>query len=196
MLAIPKKERISYYELLQATNRYSENNFLGSGSFGSVYKGILNDGRCVAVKVFNLQNEDSIKSFDIECEMLCNLRHRNLVKAISSCSNQDFKALVFEYMSNGSLEKWLYSDTLFLNMLQRLDIMIDVACALQYLHQECLTPVIHCDLKPSNILVDDGLVAYVSDFGISKFLEKDKSFSLTKNLATIGYIAPGIHFYY
>ncbi|CAI9093626.1 OLC1v1029176C1 [Oldenlandia corymbosa var. corymbosa] len=188
---VASMERISYYELLHATNQLGESNLLGSGSFGSVYKGILNDGKVVAIKVFNLQLEGSLRHFDAECKVLCNLRHRNLVKVISSCSNQDFKALVLVYMPNGSLETWLYSHHLFLNMSKRLNIMIDVAYALQYLHQEYLTPVIHCDLKPSNILLDENLVGHVSDFGITKFLRMDESSALTKTLATIGYIAPG-----
>ncbi|XP_071918301.1 uncharacterized protein [Coffea arabica] len=187
---VTRKERVSYYELLQATNGYGESNLIGSGSFGSVYKATLGDGRSVAVKVFNLQLEGAEKSFDVECDALCNLRHRNLVKVISSCSKHDFKALVLEYMCNGNLEKWLHSPNYFLNVFQRLDIMIDVASALQYLHHEYSTPVIHCDLKPSNVLIDEDMVAHVSDFGIAKFLGKEESTALTKTLATIGYMAP------
>ncbi|KAL3500672.1 hypothetical protein ACH5RR_039765 [Cinchona calisaya] len=191
LLPVLAKGRIlSYYELLQATNGYSESNLLGSGSFGSVYKAILSDGSFVAVKVFNLQLEGGHKSFDVECEVLCNLRHRNLVKVISSCSNHDFKALVLEYVSNGSLDKWLYSPNYFLNIFQRLEIMIDVANALQYLHHEYSTPVIHCDLKPSNVLIGEDMVARVSDFGIAKFLGNEESTVFTKTLATIGYMAP------
>ncbi|CDP08227.1 unnamed protein product [Coffea canephora] len=190
IVLVPTQERVSHYELLRATDGYSESNLLGIGSFGSVYKGILNDGRSIAVKVFNLELEGVLKSFDVECEVLKNLRHRNLVKVISGCWNQDFRALVLEYMCNGSLEKWLYSDNYFLDTLQRLDIMIDVASAVQYLHEEYSTPVIHCDLKPSNVLLDEDTVAHVSDFGVAKMLEKEESFAWTKTLATIGYIAP------
>ncbi|XP_027082866.2 uncharacterized protein [Coffea arabica] len=190
MVLVPTQERVSYYELLRATDGYGESNLLGIGSFGSVYKGILNDGRSIAVKVFNLELEGVLKSFDVECKVLKNLRHRNLVKVISGCWNQDFRALVLEYMCNGSLEKWLYSDNYFLDTLQRLNILIDVASAVQYLHEEYSTPVIHCDLKPSNVLLDEDMVAHVSDFGIAKMLEKEESFAWTRTLATIGYIAP------
>nr|XP_016469162.1 PREDICTED: probable LRR receptor-like serine/threonine-protein kinase At3g47570 [Nicotiana tabacum] len=188
--SIKTRERISYYELLQATDALSESNLIGSGSFGSVYKGMLRSRTPIAVKVFNLQLEAAFKSFDTECEILCNLRHRNLTKAITSCSNLDFKALVLEYMPNGSLEKWLYSHNYFLDIMQRLNIMIDVACALEYLHHGCSSPVIHCDLKPSNVLLDDNMVAHLSDFGISKLLGEDESDLYTKTLATLGYIAP------
>ncbi|XP_069149600.1 probable LRR receptor-like serine/threonine-protein kinase At3g47570 [Solanum lycopersicum] len=183
-------ERISYYELEQATEGFSESNLLGNGSFSKVYKGILKDGTLLAAKVFNVQLEGAFKSFDTECEMLRNLRHRNLTKVITSCSNLDFKALVLEYMSNGTLDKWLYSHNLFLNLFQRLDIMIDVASAMVYLHNGCSNPVVHCDLKPSNVLLDQDMVGHVSDFGIAKLLGAGETFVQTRTIATIGYIAP------
>ncbi|KAM3306474.1 hypothetical protein P3S67_013344 [Capsicum chacoense] len=172
-LSTVTRERVSYYELLQATDALSESNLIGSG-----------------IKVFNLQLNAAFKSFDTECEVLRSLRHRNLVKVITSCSNLDFKALVLEYMPNGSLEKYLYSHNYFLDIRQRLSIMIDMACALEYLHHGCSFPVIHCDLKPSNVLLDEDMVAHLSDFGISKLLGEDESDLYTKTLATLGYIAP------
>ncbi|XP_047259624.1 receptor kinase-like protein Xa21 [Capsicum annuum] len=184
------RERISYYELIQATDALSESNLIGSGSFGSVYKGVLRSGTAIAVKVFNLQLEAAFKSFDTECEVLCSLRHRNLVKVITSCSNLDFKALVLEYMPNGSLEKYVYSHNYFLDTKHRLTIMIDVACALEYLHHGCSSPVIHCDVKPSNVLLDEDMVAHLSEFSISKLLGEDQGDLYTKTLATLGYIAP------
>ncbi|GAA0184888.1 hypothetical protein LIER_32176 [Lithospermum erythrorhizon] len=181
--------RISYQELFQATSSFNSSNLLGMGSFGSVYKGVLNDGTTFAVKVFNLQVHGAFKSFEVECEALRNLRHRNLTKVITSCSNPDFKALVLEYMPNGSLEKWLHSDGYFIDMLQSLDIMVDVADALEYLHHGFPTPIVHCDLKPSNILLDENMSAHVSDFGLTKFMNEE-SFIHTRTLATWGYIAP------
>ncbi|CAL5346391.1 unnamed protein product [Camellia sinensis] len=190
LLPIITPPRITYQQLFRATNGFSESNLLGMGSFGSVYKAILEDTTVVAIKVFNLKLEGVFKSFDIECEIMRHIRHRNLTKVISSCSNLDFKALVLEYMPNGSLEKWLYSYNYFLDMLQRLDIMIDVACALEYLHHDYSMPLVHCDLKPSNILLDDDMVAHVSDFGIAKLLDLGESVMHTKTIATFGYIAP------
>ncbi|KAM3306373.1 receptor kinase-like protein Xa21 [Capsicum chacoense] len=189
-LSTETRERISYNELLQVTDGLSESNLIGCGSFSFVYKGILRSGTAIAVKVFNLQLNATFKSFDMECEVLCNLRHRNLIKVITSCSNLDFKALLLEYMPNGSLEKYFYSHNNFLDIMQRLSIMIDVACALEYLHHGCSPPVIHCDLKPSNVLLDDDMVAHLRDFGISKLLGEDESDLYTKTLATLSYIAP------
>ncbi|PHT48995.1 hypothetical protein CQW23_13203 [Capsicum baccatum] len=189
-LSTVTRERISYYELLQTTDDLSESNLIGFGSFGSVYKVVLRSGTAIAVKVFNPQLDAAFKSFDTECKVLSSLRHRNLVKVITSCSNLDFKALVLDYMPNGSLELYLYSHNYFLDIKQRLGIMIDVACALEYLHHGCSLPVIHCDVKPSNILLDEDMVAHLSDFGISKLLGEDQGDLYTKTLATFGYIAP------
>ncbi|XP_060175061.1 probable LRR receptor-like serine/threonine-protein kinase At3g47570 [Lycium barbarum] len=187
---VKRHERISYYELEQATEGFNESNLLGNGSFSMVYKGLLKDGTVLAAKVFNVQLEGAFKSFDTECEILRNLRHRNLTKVITSCSNLEFKALVLEYMPNGTLDKWLYTHNLFLNLLQRLDIMIDIASAMDYLHNGYSTPVVHCDLKPSNVLLDQEMVAHVSDFGIAKLLGPGEAFVQTRTIATIGYIAP------
>ncbi|XP_058071007.1 putative receptor-like protein kinase At3g47110 [Magnolia sinica] len=162
---------VSYADLFKATGGFSLDNLIGVGSYGSVYKGVLDhDQTCVAVKVFNLQQRGASRSFMVECEALRNIRHRNLVKIITACSSIDFegnefKALVFEYMPNGSLEKWLHpsvhgkQELWSLNLIQRLDIAIDVASALEYLHHHCHMQVIHRDLKPSNVLLDPALIA-------------------------------------
>ncbi|CAK9173573.1 unnamed protein product [Ilex paraguariensis] len=178
--------RVSYDRLHKATEGFSSENLIGLGSFASVYKGVFHeDDTVVAVKVLNLQHRGASKTFMAECEALRNVRHRNLVKIISSCSSidfqgNDFKALVYEFMSNGSLERWLHpvaeaedGENKFkgLNLLQRINFAIDVADALDYLHNHCQTPIIHCDLKPSNILLDREMVAHVGDFGLSKILK-------------------------
>ncbi|XP_031122594.1 putative receptor-like protein kinase At3g47110 [Ipomoea triloba] len=183
-------KRISYYEILGATEDFDESNLIGRGSFSSVFKGTFADGVIAAVKVFNLDVQDSVRSFDVECQVLKDIRHRNLVKVITSCSNLDFRALILEYMPNGSLDKWLYSHNYFLDIYQRLGIMMDVANALEYLHRGHSFPVVHCDLKPGNILLDENMVAHVGDFGIAKLLEKDKATKQTKTMGTVGYMAP------
>ncbi|KAK4364769.1 hypothetical protein RND71_016127 [Anisodus tanguticus] len=154
--------RISYYEVVRGTNNFDEANLIGRGGLGLVYRGTLQAENIVAVKVFNTEVQDAFRGFDLECEVLRNIRHRNLVKVISSCANLDFKALVLEYMPNGDLDYWLYSHNNFLDLNRRLKAMIDVASAMEYLHEGHSFVVIHCDLKPSNILLDEDMVARVS----------------------------------
>ncbi|KAL1102629.1 hypothetical protein V6Z11_D05G378300, partial [Gossypium hirsutum] len=190
LLSLKTPRRISHAELSRATNGFEESNMLGSGSFGYVYKGRLSDGMEVAIKVFNLQTEGAFRSFDIECDAMRNIVHRNIVKVITCCSSVDFKALVLDYMSNGNLEKWLHSENCFLDIIQRVDIMIDVAVAIEHLHNGHPTPIIHCDIKPSNILLDEDMVAHVGDFGVAKLLGEGEVMKQTMTLATIGYMAP------
>ena len=164
----PLAPMISYDELRLATEEFNQENTLGVGSFGSVYKGNLSHGTTVAVKVLDTLRTGSLKSFFAECEAMKNSRHRNLVKLITSCSsvdfkNNDFRALVYEYLCNGSLEDWIkgkrkHANGNGLNLMERLKIAIDVACALDYLHNDSEIPVVHCDLKPSNILLDADIV--------------------------------------
>ncbi|ONK63685.1 uncharacterized protein A4U43_C07F17830 [Asparagus officinalis] len=184
---------ISYHDLARATNKFNEANLLGRGSFGSVFRGCLDDGLVVAVKVLNMEVEGASKSFDAECATLSSARHRNLIKIISVCSSLDFKALIIQFMPNGSLEQWLYSGNCCLDLLQRLNIMVDVSSALEYLHHRHPQVILHCDLKPSNILLDEEMVAHVSDFGIAKLLlGNGRSIASASTPGTIGYIAPGM----
>eukprot|EP01018_Ginkgo_biloba_P027715 Gb_00104 [translate_table: standard] len=205
-LTLPLKlgyPRISYEELSTATNGFSEANLLGVGSFGSTFKGILDDGKIVAVKVFDLRNEEEAqRSFTRECKALGRARHRNLVKVITSCSNLEFKGLVLEFMSNGNLEKHLYcnndnectgADVCGLSLLERLNIAIDIANGIAYLHHNCSVQIVHCDLKPANVLLDDNMTARVTDFGVSRLIRGDDMNSFTSTLVvrgSIGYIAP------
>ncbi|XP_021729736.1 probable LRR receptor-like serine/threonine-protein kinase At3g47570 [Chenopodium quinoa] len=182
--------------LLKVTDGFSSRNLLGSGTSGSVFKGIL-DGKTVAIKVLNLQQRGGSKSFMAECEALRNIRHRNLVGILTVCSSMDFqrnefKALVYEFMPNGSVERWLHEDG-NLSLLQRLDIAIDVAHALNYLHSERDSPIVHCDLKPSNILLDDNMVSHVADFGLAKVLDRPFHPNQSSSIGvrgTVGYVAP------
>ncbi|PPD79033.1 hypothetical protein GOBAR_DD24038 [Gossypium barbadense] len=191
MIPLGTWRRFSYHELRQATDGFSDSRLLGNGSYGSVFQGTLQDGTVISVKVFKLELEGAFKSFDVECDVLRNTRHRNLVKVISSCSNDlNFKALVLEFMPSGSLDKWLYSNNQYLDILQRLNIMIDVASALEYLHHGNATPVVHYDLKPNNVLLDEDMVAHLSDFGIAKLLREEVSMIQTMTMATFGYMAP------
>ncbi|XP_008385914.1 probable LRR receptor-like serine/threonine-protein kinase At3g47570 [Malus sylvestris] len=202
------KSGVSYSQLAESTNGFSVDNIIGSGSFGYVYKGVIpSDGTIVAVKVLNLQQQGASKSFIDECKALRSIRHRNLLKIITACSSidnqgKDFKSLVFEFMANGSLDSWLYpreddqSLSKRLSFIQRLDIAIGVASALDYLHHHCETAIVHCDLKSSNVLLDEDMVAHVGDFGLARFLfepPNDPAFSQTMSSqlkGSIGYIPP------
>ncbi|KAL8482021.1 hypothetical protein ACS0TY_028251 [Phlomoides rotata] len=189
-ISLEKIARISYVELVRGTSAFSEMNLLGRGSYGSVYKATLSDGLNIAVKVFNLELEGATKSFDTESGILSSIRHRNLLSVISCCTNADFRALILEYMPNGSLEKWLHSDSYALDLVQRLNIATDVALALEYLHHDHTFPVVHCDIKPSNVLLDKDMTAHVADFGISKLFDEGEVMTHTTTLATVGYAAP------
>ncbi|KDO40389.1 hypothetical protein CISIN_1g042107mg [Citrus sinensis] len=136
-------------------------NLISRGGFGSIYKARIQDGMEVVVKGFNLQYGGAFKNLDVECNMMKIIRHQNLIKIISSCSKDDFKALILEYMPHGSLGKCLSTSNYILDFFQRLHIMIDVASAVEYLHFGHSTHVIiHCDLKSSNVLLDDNMVAH------------------------------------
>nr|XP_011470500.1 PREDICTED: probable LRR receptor-like serine/threonine-protein kinase At3g47570 [Fragaria vesca subsp. vesca] len=203
--------QVSYATLLKATDGFSSANLIDVDAFGSVYKGILSDDKVVvAVKVLNMLHRAASKSFMAECEALRNIRHRNLVKILTACSSidfngNDFKALVYEFMDNGSLEEWLHPSNgteevteahKVLSLKKRLDIAIDVASALEYLHNHCETPIVHCDLKPSNVLLDNDLTGHVSDFGLARFLGETTG-SVSGNQSSsigirgsVGYAAP------
>lgn len=209
--SLPGHPMISYLQLEKATDGFSTTNLLGSGSFGFVYKGEL-DGQAgetinhVAVKLLKLQTPSALKSFTAECAALRNLRHRNLVKIITICSSidargNDFKAIVYDFMPNGNLESFLHpaindpTEQRFLNLLERVTILLDVAYALDYLHCHGPTPVIHCDLKSSNVLLDADMVAHVGDFGLAKILCDGSSILHQSSSSigfrgTIGYAAP------
>ncbi|CAL5010894.1 unnamed protein product [Urochloa decumbens] len=199
---------ISYNEIHKGTDGFSDLNLLGKGRYGSVYRCVVENQEIVmAVKVFNLQQSGSYKSFQAECEALRRVRHRCLVKIITCCSSvdhqgQDFRALVFEFMPKGSLDNWINSHTESqsgngtLTLEQRLDIAVDIADAIDYLHNGCETSIIHCDLKPSNILLTGDMRARVGDFGIARILNEAESRTTLNSSSTIGirgsigYVAP------
>lgn len=182
---------VSFAKLSKVTNEFSPANMIGQGNYGLVYKGTLGENKTlVVVKVFNLQQKGASKSFLAECQALGRIRHRNLVKIITICSSidfkrSDFKAVVYEYMQNGSLEDWLHqsddqAEVLNLSLIKRLNIASDVAYGIEYLHHHCQPPVVHGDLKPSNILLDHKMVAHVGDFGLARFLPIAHKASLLK----------------
>ncbi|KAH0714903.1 hypothetical protein KY284_007808 [Solanum tuberosum] len=204
--------RVTYNSLYKETNGFSMSSMIGSGAFSSVYRGNLEEnGKFVAIKVLKLQVRGASKSFLTECEALRHIKHRNLVKLLTSCSSIDnqgneFKALIYEYMANGNLANWLHNrstdgeenhEPKTLNMLQRLNVIIDVASALDYLHHQSGTPLTHCDIKPNNVLLDEDFVAHLGDFGLARFLpDAANMLSLSQSASslnirgTIGYVPP------
>lgn len=201
---------VSYNDLVQATQNFSESNMIGRGGYGSVYRGKLMEKKVeVAIKVLDIDTRGAEKSFLSECEALRNIRHRNLVPIITACSTVDingnvFKALIYEFMPNGNLDSWLHQEVNGkvrkpLDLNQRTCLAVNIADVLDYLHNESGKTIIHCDVKPSNILLDDDMNACLGDFGIAKFYldsrttspGDSKTISSTGVKGTIGYIPPG-----
>ncbi|KAF5454025.1 hypothetical protein F2P56_023723 [Juglans regia] len=187
-------------ELEIATDGFSEENLLGRGSFGSVYKAIMDKGKSVlAVKVLDGESVQSYKICKRECQIISGIKHRNLVRLLGSAWSSQFKAIVLEYVGNGNLEQHLYPhgleiDSCELKLRCRLGIALDIAHGLQYLHEDCLAQVVHFDLKPQNVLLDNDMVAHVADFGIGKLILADKQKEYVSTTCvirgTVGYIAP------
>ncbi|KAJ9699037.1 hypothetical protein PVL29_007889 [Vitis rotundifolia] len=181
--------RFSFEDLKAITENFSCK--LGEGGFGSVFQGTLSNGIKVAVK--NLEGLGQVKkSFLAEVETIGSVHHVNLVRLIGFCAEKSHRLLVYEYMCNGSLDKWIFHGNrdLALGWQSRRKIILDIAKGLSYLHEDCRKKIFHLDIKPQNILLDEDFNAKVSDFGLSKLIDKDQSQVVTRMRGTPGYLAP------
>ncbi|KAL3717277.1 hypothetical protein ACJRO7_008797 [Eucalyptus globulus] len=181
--------RFAYNDLKTITNEFDKK--LGEGGFGSVFEGTLSDGTKVAVK--RLDGFGQVKkSFLAEVETIGSIHHVNLVRLVGFCAHKSHKLLIYEYMSNGSLDRWIFhkSNECVLDWQQRKKIILDIAKGLNYLHEECRQKIVHLDIKPQNILLDGNFNAKVADFGLSKLIDRDQSQVITTMRGTPGYLAP------
>lgn len=182
-------KRFTYDELKKATKNFKEE--IGKGSFGAVYKGVLDDGRVVAVKRLERISQGEAE-FWAEVSIIGRINHMNLVRMWGFCAEDKHRILVYEYMKNGSFDKFLFSNSSeSLVWTKRFDIALGTAKGLSYLHEECLEWILHCDIKPQNILLDDQLQPKVADFGLSKLAGmKGINSHFSKVRGTRGYLAP------
>nr|XP_009380742.2 PREDICTED: putative serine/threonine-protein kinase isoform X2 [Musa acuminata subsp. malaccensis] len=188
---------ISYFDyrtLKKATRDFHPKNQLGGGGFGPVYKGTLDDGRIIAVKQLSVgKSQQGEREFLAEVRMLTSIQHKNLVHLIGCCSEGAERLLVYECMTNGSLNS-IFSGTgkseTSLNWKTRFQIIIGVARGLQYLHEDSNLRIVHRDIKASNILLDDKFQPKISDFGLARFFPEDEAYLSTRFAGTLGYSAP------
>lgn len=187
-IKMPKE--FSYKDLKLATKYFNASRIIGHGAFGTVYKGILPEtGDIIAVKRCSHSGQGKAE-FLSELSIIGTLRHRNLVRLQGWCHEKGEILLVYDFMPNGSLDKALFESRMPLPWTHRRKILMGVASALAYLHQECETQVIHRDVKSSNIMLDEGFNAKLGDFGLARQIEHDKSPDATVAAGTMGYLAP------
>lgn len=180
--------RFNYEDLVAATESFSTQ--IGSGGFGTVYKGTLPDKSVVAVKKITNVGVQGKKEFCTEIAIIGSTRHVNLVKLKGFCAQGRQRFLVYEYMNRGSLDRTLFGNGPVLEWQERFEIALGTARGLAYLHSYCERKIIHCDVKPENILLHDNLQVKISDFGLSKLLTPEQSSLFTTMRGTRGYLAP------
>ncbi|KAL6127635.1 hypothetical protein ACLB2K_070998 [Fragaria x ananassa] len=182
----------SYRDLQVRTWNFSQ--LLGTGGFGSVYKGSLSDGTLVAVKKIERVLPHGEKEFITEVNTIGSMHHMNLVRLFGYCSEASQRLLVYEFMKNGSLDKWIfpsvYSRDKLLDWETRFNIAVGTAQGIAYFHEQCRDRIIHCDIKPENILIDENFCPKVSDFGLAKLMGREHSQVVTMVRGTRGYLAP------
>ncbi|KAJ4780837.1 receptor lectin kinase [Rhynchospora pubera] len=183
-------KRFQYNELAAATKEFAENEKLGEGGFGSVYRGILIDeGTQVAIKKVSKDSKQGKQEYISEVKIISQLRHRNLVQLIGWCHDRGELLLVYELMHNGSLDTHLYHKDRVLTWPMRHQIALGLGSALLYLHSGCQKCVVHRDIKPSNVMLDSSFNAKLGDFGLARLIDHNST-AQTIPAGTMGYIAP------
>ncbi|MBA0840344.1 hypothetical protein Goarm_002932, partial [Gossypium armourianum] len=192
LLAIgPRPNTFSYAELRAATDDFSPSNKLGEGGYGAVYKGTLSDETVVAVKQLSVASQQGKSQFIAEVATISAVQHRNLVKLRGCCIEGKRHLLVYEYLENKSLDQALFGRSdLRLDWPTRYNICLATARGLAYLHEESRPRIVHRDVKASNILLDAELCPKISDFGLAKLYDDEKTHISTRVAGTIGYLAP------
>ncbi|KAI3729947.1 hypothetical protein L6452_18620 [Arctium lappa] len=182
--------RFSYINLQQATDNFNKK--LGQGGFGSVYEGVLKDGTRIAVKQLEGIGQGK-KEFRAEVSIIGGIHHHHLVRLKGFCAEGAHRLLVYEYMANGSLDRWIFKKKkteFLLDWDTRYNIAVGTAKGLAYLHEDCDVKIVHCDIKPENVLLDGNFRAKVSDFGLAKLMTREQSHVFTTLRGTRGYLAP------
>ncbi|KAF2546433.1 hypothetical protein F2Q70_00020683 [Brassica cretica] len=183
------KELFSYEELVKATNGFSDENLLGEGGFGCVYKGALPDGRVVAVKQLKIGGGQGDREFKAEVETISRVHHRHLLSLVGYCISENRRLLIYDYVPNNNLYFHLHG-TPGLDWATRVKIAAGAARGLAYLHEDCHPRIIHRDIKSSNILLDNNFHPLVSDFGLAKLALDCNTHITTRVMGTFGYMAP------
>ncbi|CAN4122654.1 unnamed protein product [Withania somnifera] len=199
IIAVPEVSHLGWghwytlRELEISTNYFAEENVIGEGGYGIVYRGVMEDNSRVAVKNLLNNRGQAEKEFKVEVEAIGRVRHKNLVRLLGYCAEGAHRMLVYEYVDNGNLEQWLHGDVGPSSPLTweiRMDIILGTAKGLTYLHEGLEPKVVHRDIKSSNILLDKQWNPKVSDFGLAKLLGAEKSYITTRVMGTFGYVAP------